>query len=289
MKTKGRLTLLLIYAIAHLNVQAQQAIVVKNTGSGMPVFFLPHIGCSSEMWAPLAAQYSKRYACYQVDFAGFCKTPSIDSSYTPKYVDALVAFIEKENLKQVIVIGQNYGAYVGLKLALRLPERIKCVIASDFYPKLSMVLDTAMSAEKWKAIKKSILATTLDSDKESFRKGQEYLAQSMNFMDTSKVSSFVEWQCHSDRKTLAGTLCEQMEDDLIPALRNAKIPVLSLSTWYFAKTYKKMSIAEAEPVIRKLFGNIPSVTYAVTERAKDFIATDQPEWFIETVNAYLNK
>lgn len=289
MKMKKLLTLLLVCGLAGFGLRAQQAIAIQKTGSGNPLVFLPHIGCSSEMWAPIVAHYSKYYTCYQVDFAGFYKIPAIDSAYTPKYVEALVAFIEKEKLKQVVVIGQNYGAYVGVKLAARLPGNIKCVVASDFYPKLSMVLDTAMSAGKWKAIKKSIIATTLDSDRETFRKSQKYLAQSMNFMDTSNVSTFVNWQCHSDRKTLAGTLCEQMEDDLIPALKSANIPILSVSTWYFAKTYKKMPVSESEPVIRKMFGNAGSVTYAVTEEAKDFIASDQPLWFIKTVNAFLEK
>ena len=106
----------------------------------LDVYKRQHIGCSSEMWQDIAENYSKNYACYLVDFAGFNGQKPIDTLFTENYVNDLRAFIKKEKLKNVILVGQNYGAFVGVKLASDKSLSIKNIIASDFYPKLSICL-----------------------------------------------------------------------------------------------------------------------------------------------------
>lgn len=144
-----RQSFILILLLVSLQGSAQSAVkVTPISNKGNPIIFLPHIGCSSEMWVDIVKNYQKNYSCYLVDFAGFNGQKPIDTLYTETYVSDLSKFIKKAKLKNVILVGQNYGAFVAVKLASNKNLSIKAIIASDFYPKLSMVLDPSMTPEK---------------------------------------------------------------------------------------------------------------------------------------------
>lgn len=269
---------------------AQNAVKVTSVSKkGDPIIFLPHIGCSSEMWQNISAGYSKNYACYLVDFAGFNGQKPVDTLYTENYVGDLRAFIKKENLKNVVLVGQNYGAFVAVKLASDTTLDIRAIIASDFYPKLSMILDPAMTPRKLEQIKRSILKGTMEMSADDFTASQKQTAGLMNFTRADDINRFVQWQQKSDRKTLAGTLCEQFGEDLLPGLQENKIPMLVYTTWYFAKKYKNMEISEADKKLKEMYADTPNVTHVVTEQAKDFMANDQPEWFIGEMDKFLKQ
>ncbi|MEO7444666.1 MAG: alpha/beta hydrolase [Ferruginibacter sp.] len=279
---------LLILALILKSSVIAQVINVQLKGSGDPVFFLPHIGCSSDMWNEVAAHFSKKYTTYQFDFAGFAGMKALDSNYTSQYVTALSKYIEEKKLTHITLFGQNYGAFVATKLMLANPGKISRIIASDFYPSLAMVLDTAMTPEKLEKILPGVDMAIVAPSAENFKKSQEYVARSMNYMDTTHIPAFVSWQMASDRKTLAGALVDQLKENLIPALCQNTVPMLVVSTWYFAKTYKNMDISEAPAAFDKMYKGTPFVTHRVTESAKDFIPNDNPIWFIEIAEKFMN-
>lgn len=256
---------------------------------GSPIIFLPHIGCSSDMWKDIAAQYRENYSVYLADFAGFNGKQALDSNFTESYVKEIQQFIREKQLKQVVLAGQNYGAFIAVKVAAdkRLP--IQSIVAVDFYPCLSMVLDPNMSAETLESVKASIRQSAMQSDDSTFAAIQRQTAEMMNFSNPEDVDRFVKWQLNSDRKTLSETLCDQFASDLRSALKERKIPILVCSTWYFARKYKNMPLSEADGKMKEMYGDIPNVTHAITEDAKDFIASDQPEWFVKQVNTFLKK
>ena len=187
----------------------------------------------------------------------------------------------------MVLVGQNYGAFVAVKAAQDKDLKIKAIVASDFYPKLSMVLNPNITAEQLEQMKSGIRKGTVEMEAEAFKATQKQTAEMMNFSKPEDVAKFVEWQVKSDRNTLAETLCEQFSTDLRPALENNKIPMLVFTTWYFAKTYKKMPISEADKKLKEMYGDTPNVTHKVTEDAKDFMATDQPQWFISEMDKFL--
>lgn len=264
--------------------------VTPLSSGGPPMIFLPHIGCSSDMWKDIASYYSKSYSCYLVDFAGFdTLRPLQGGSYTEAYVRDLTRYLKDHHLKNSILVGQNYGVFVAVKMTLDKSLRIKALIASDFYPKLSMVIDTSLTREKLEVIQTSIRKVMMESDSATFAATQKQTAEMMNFVDTAYVKSFVRWQMQSDRKTLAETLCEQLRGDLLPFLERNKCPILVFSTWYFAKTYKQLPISEAHKHLARMYGKTPLVTHAITDCAKDFMANDQPEWFKGEMNTFLKQ
>ena len=282
--------LLLAFGFFAGETVAQDAIYVKKISEkGNPMLFLPHIGCASTMWQPIAESYSKTNACYLFDFADFGGKPALKGNYTENYVNSIVKYIETNNLKECILVGQNYGGFVAVKVAEKLLGRVKLLVLSDFYPKLSMVLGKDMTAAQLENILASIKKTVVETDSLPFANYQKQMAMGMNYMDSSFVPQFVKWQMTSDRETLAGTLVEQTSADVIPFFENNKIPTLVYSTWYFAKTYKKMPLAEAEETLNGMYPNAQNVQHAITEDAKDFIACDQPIWFAAQLDQFIKQ
>lgn len=285
-------TSLLIFAFALFagKLMAQEAMFVKKISEkGAPMLFLPHIGCNSDMWKLMAENYTKTNACYLFDFAGFAGKPALKGNYTENYVNSLVKFIEDNNLKECILIGQNYGAFVATQVAEKLPGSVKFLVLTDFYPKLSMVLGKDMTQEKLDNILASIKQNVIQSDSISFAAYQKQMAVGMNYMDSSFVPEFVNWQMTSDRQTLSGTLIEQMSTDLLPYFEKNKIPTLIFSTWYFGKTFKNMPLSEAEKTIEGMYPQAKNVQHAITENAKDFIACDQPVWFTAQLDQFIKQ
>lgn len=254
---------------------------------GNSIIFLSHIGCSSAMWKEVADDYQKTNTVYLADFAGFNGEAPIQNTFTDNYVNDIQQFIKKNKLKNVVLVGQNYGAFVAVKTAQGKNLKIKAIAASDFYPKLSMVLSPNITAEQLEEMKSGVRKGTLEMESEAFKATQKQTAEMMNFSKPEDVDRFVQWQIKSDRNTLAETLCEQFSTDLRPAFENNKIPMLVFTTWYFAKTYKNMPISEADKKLKEMYGNTPNVTHKVTEDAKDFMASDQPQWFITEMDKFL--
>lgn len=283
------LTIVALFLSTKISAQNPAIKVSKISDSGTPMLFLPHIGCSSDMWKEIAEYYSKTNSCYLFDFAGFDTIPAIEERYTEKYISAISDYIVKNNLTRAILIGQNYGGFVAIKTAQNKTLNIKAIVVSDFYPKLSMVLDSAMTKEKMTMVKEAIKKSIIEPDSLTFASYQKQMGEGMNLIDTTKVLDFVRWQSNSDRNTLAETLSEQLDADLIPELETNDIPLLVFNTWYFAKTYQNKPISEATKSMEKMFPNSKNITFAITEDAKDFMAMDLPDWFIKEMDTFLNK
>lgn len=270
------------------NASAQQAIEVKTISEkGQPMIFLPHIGCSSDMWKEMAEKYQNTHACYLIDFAGFAGNAPLKGDYTENYVIGIRKFIEEKQLKNCILVGQNYGGYVAVKVAEELPDAVKVLVLSDFYPKLRLVLGENITQGQMDTILTSIKTLNMNTDSVQFAAYQKQMAEGMNLSASSKVDEFVRWQIKSDRATLAGTLIEQLKDDLIPVFVKNIRPTLVYTTWYFAIRYKNMPITEAQKSLAGMYPGARNVTHAVTGDAKDFIANDQPEWFADQLNQFL--
>ena len=282
------ITTVLLFLSLKISAQNPAIKVSKISDSGTPMLFLPHIGCSSDMWKEIAEHYKKTNSCYLIDFAGFDTMKKIEKPYTEKYVEAISNYIKKNQLNQAIIIGQNYGGFVAIKVAQDKKLRIKAIVVSDFYPKLSMVLDSAMTKEKIIMVKENIKKSIIEPDSLIFASYQKQMGEGMNLTDTTKVVNFVRWQSNSDRNTLAETLTEQLDADLIPVLETNDIPILIFNTWYFAKTYQNKPISDAAVTMKKMFRNSKNITFKITEDAKDFIAMDLPDWFIKEMEGFLN-
>ena len=90
------MTAVLLFLSLKISAQNPAIKVSKISDSGTPMLFLPHIGCSSDMWKEIAEHYKKTNSCYLIDFAGFDTMKKIEKPYTEKYVEAISNYIKNQ-------------------------------------------------------------------------------------------------------------------------------------------------------------------------------------------------
>jgi pimeloyl-ACP methyl ester carboxylesterase len=107
--------------------------------SGKPdnptILFLHGFPSSSRMWQPLLENLSDNYHVVAPDYIGFghSSQPAVDSfDYTfdnlAGYMDK---FISAMNLKRFILVQQDYGGPIGMRIAEKYPERIQGIIVQN--------------------------------------------------------------------------------------------------------------------------------------------------------------
>jgi poly(3-hydroxyalkanoate) depolymerase len=106
-------------------------ICVSESGAGRPLFLVPGIGCSAEMWAPFIDYFpSRRIVSFDAPGAGRSSTP-----LCPVPVASLAALaaavLDNRGIESTDVIGFSYGGAIAQQLAYDHAERVrKLVLAS---------------------------------------------------------------------------------------------------------------------------------------------------------------
>lgn len=100
-------------------------------GSGEPLMFVHGAGANSLVWFQQIAHFSDRYRCIAVDMRGFNQSRCAPEDAHPRfYPDDLLALLDAERISRVNLVCQSMGAWAGLPLAVRLPERVRTLVLS---------------------------------------------------------------------------------------------------------------------------------------------------------------
>jgi len=104
--------------------------------SDAPVVLLLHgFPSSSRMWQPLIDRLADRYRMVAPDYPGFghSDAPPADSfSYTFDHIaDYIERFTDVLGLDRYTLVVQDYGGLVGMRIAVRRPERLTALIVHN--------------------------------------------------------------------------------------------------------------------------------------------------------------
>ena len=105
------------------------------TGNGDPLILIHTIRTQLDYFEEVIPQLAKHFTVYAIDLPGHGYS-SIDTkaSYDePYFRSAVIAFIEKLDLKEVTLAGESIGGVLALTVASQLPSRIKQVVSSNPY------------------------------------------------------------------------------------------------------------------------------------------------------------
>ena len=103
-------------------------ICVTEHGRGRPLFLVPGIGCSADMWAPFIDYFpSRRVMSFDAPGAGRSSTPLY-----PVPVASLAALaaavLDSRGVDCTDVIGFSYGGAIAQQLAYDYPERVRRLV-----------------------------------------------------------------------------------------------------------------------------------------------------------------
>ena len=121
--------------ILEINVDGKSSIRYLKTGSGNPLILIHTIRTQLEYFEDVIPALSKKYTVYAIDLPGhgassINKKTEYDEPFMRK---AIIAFIEKLQLKKVTLVGESIGGVLALTVASALPDRVSKVIASNTY------------------------------------------------------------------------------------------------------------------------------------------------------------
>lgn len=98
-------------------------------GTGYPVIFAHGGGGNTMCWYQQVAEFAARYTVITVDLRGFKNsicTP--EQSHPRHYPDDMRAVMNAEGIDDAAFVCQSLGAWAGLPLAVRSPERVSCLV-----------------------------------------------------------------------------------------------------------------------------------------------------------------
>lgn len=117
---------------------AGQRIYYERHGAGPAILFLHGAGSNAATWWQQLPAFSKSYSCLTMDIRCFGRSTAPTSEFSLHlFVDDALAVLDAEEIQQAVLIGQSLGGMIGLRLALRHPERVTGFIACD----TSMAID----------------------------------------------------------------------------------------------------------------------------------------------------
>lgn len=120
-----------------LEIQIDSKITLRylKAGSGSPLILMHTIRTQLDYFQEVIPALVKNHTVYALDLPGHGYS-SIDKSanYDEPYLrKAVIAFIEKLDLKQVTLVGESIGGVLALTVASSIPERIAKVVSSNTY------------------------------------------------------------------------------------------------------------------------------------------------------------
>ncbi|MDP2875741.1 MAG: alpha/beta hydrolase [Holophaga sp.] len=114
------------------------------------VVLIPGLGCGGGVWDRTVEAMKGEATFHVCTLAGFDGQPPLPApqKLIPAAVEALAAYIEKEKLQKVLVVGHSLGGFVAMKLAQTYPERVNGLVIVDAYTTLEAAKAQALATGK---------------------------------------------------------------------------------------------------------------------------------------------
>ncbi|MDD1782350.1 alpha/beta fold hydrolase [Enterovibrio sp. ZSDZ35] len=106
----------------------------KIQGEGEPLLLIHGLFGSLDNLGGLARVLAEHYKVYQIDLPNHGLSPrSLNVDYASQ-ADAVLAFLDQQDLNCISVVGHSMGGKVAMMMATRYPERIKQLVVMDIAP-----------------------------------------------------------------------------------------------------------------------------------------------------------
>src|SRR5450759_4434870 len=109
---------------------AQVVLAHRVDGDGPPLLLLNGGMMSIAEWEPIVRRLAVRHRVIRCDFRGQLLSPGEPRASMEDHADDVAALLDALGETRVDVVAASFGAYVGLLLAARHPERVHSLVAA---------------------------------------------------------------------------------------------------------------------------------------------------------------
>lgn len=293
MKTLKKLFITVFILALAFNTKANKiekhtSFQVKISGKGSPIFLIPGIVCSGDVWDETIKHYEKNYTCYAFTLAGFAGAKELNSDVImPTIQKDLIQYIKSHSNNDAILIGHSMGGFYGLLIASAEPNLLKKLIVVDALPFLMAAQDSNQTEEKIKVMLKGSERMYVGLNDSIVRIQQMMILRGM-ITDEKKIEKACEWSMNSDRATMGITFCEMMSKDLRKEISKIKTPTMVMVAWDKPiPQYPTFTKESSYQVYANQYKNLKPLTLKQTENSKHFIMYDQPQWFLKNLDEFI--
>src|SRR5690606_18610018 len=262
---------------------------VEKIGKGKQhMILIPGLTCPGEVWTETVSRYQNKYTLHVISLPGFAGTPAIETTeYLKTMRDELIAYIKDNKLKKPILVGHSLGGFLSLWISAVEPDLVGPNFIVDALPFFPAIQDPSATVESMKPMATSMHNMMKDATPEQVKQSQQYYLSTMATAP-DKLEIIGKWGIESHSPTVAQAMYEMQTIDLRQELATIKVPVTVLGAWI---AYKNYGVTHESTL--KNFSNqyqhVKNVNIQLTDTAKHFIMYDDPEWFFQNMDKFLNQ
>ena len=261
-------------------------IAVAKQGDGLDVVLLHGFASSSDVWKDVTDQLNNRFALHLVQVAGFAGVPAPDkapSNYLDTIRDEVLRYLEEQKLDAPTLVGHSMGGFTSIRVAAKSPERVGRVIVVDSLPFFSLIFNPSATVElvapQAKAMEQVLIAQNETQFAEQAKRSIAILTKQQ-----TKRELALQWSNASDRRVYAQFLRELMTHDARSELKTIRCPVTVI---YPFDEGANVTEDRVRGLYRTAYTDLDGVRLHGIADSFHFIMWDQPETFLNTLNAVL--
>ena len=277
-------------ALLAMNEKANAApsFKVEKIGKGKQhMILIPGLTCPGEVWSETVTRYQNKYTLHVISLPGFAGIPAIETNeYLKTMRDELIVYIKDNKLKKPILVGHSLGGFLSLWISATEPELVGPNFIVDALPFLPAAQNPNATVENTKAMAESMYKMMVNATPEQTKQSQQYFLSTMATAQ-DKLDIISKWGIDSDAGTVAKAMYEMQTTDLRKEVANIKVPVTVLGAWI---GYKNFGVTRelSEQMYTNQYNALTTVNIIMSDTAKHFIMYDDPQWFFEQMDKFLN-
>jgi pimeloyl-ACP methyl ester carboxylesterase len=274
--------------------------VLKKGHGKTPVILIPDMPFSGHVFEDFARRHNADFTMYAVTLSGFGGTPALPPFERRDYAqrrlwtnaeDGVMNLMRHETIRGAVLIGQQAGAYLAMKIALDHPESVRAVVVLNgllFMPMPSTQNPSGkIDAEMRNKIAEGMLPVELlpRPSPECYAAYIEKIA-SMFCRNPERGKALAEDAGNSDPYAMWDYFSELISTDLSDEIKNLKVPLLavpSIPDIEMAQKIPTTSLNQWKEV------QSPMVTVAPVENSRSYATEDNPEALDRILEKFLHE
>ena len=202
--------------------------------------------------------------------------------------DALIAYIQENELKKPILAGHSLGGFLSLWIAASIPESVGSLIIVDAVPFLPALQNPAATIEFMRAPADKTPPIYFPKHLNKEKKATPSMLKMM-ITDPAKVDTAVVWSLSSDPNTVAQAMYEIFLTDLRTEIKKIQTPVLVLGAWVSGQSQGATRESSLSAYQKQYAITVENCEIWMTDTGKHFIMWDDPEGYFATIDAFLSR
>lgn len=264
-------------------------ISIQTIGEGAPVILIPGLACPRAVYDDFIPKLAKKHRVILVQVNGFGGDDP-GANLKPGILNGIVgdldAYISRNKLKNVSVIGHSMGGLVALMLAKAHPNDVAKLMIVDALPYFAVLMappgvnPTPAMVAPQAAIMRDRIAGNYG--KPMTPEAAEAQTKGLA-LKPSSIAKTKTWAALADARVTAEALYEDLTTDLRADLGSMQTPITLVYPWNANGPTKAM----ADPFYRAQYGPARHISYVDIGDAAHMVMLDQPEAFSNALAEFL--